>query len=47
MWKEFLTKARNGDHGQDLAEYSLLLTLIGVISLLMLTAVGINVGRVF
>ena len=47
MWKEFLTKFLRDESGQDIVEYSLLLTLIGATSLSVLTMVGINIGRIF
>lgn len=47
MWKEFLTKFLRDESGQDVVEYSLLLTLIGATSVTMLTMVGINIGRIF
>jgi Flp pilus assembly pilin Flp len=47
MWKEFLTKFLRDESGQDIVEYSLLLTLIGATSLSVLTMVGINIGHIF
>ena len=47
MWKEFLTKFLHDESGQDIVEYSLLLTLIGATSVSVLTMVGINIGRIF
>lgn len=47
MLKEFLTKFLRDESGQDVVEYTLLLTLIGATSLMILTAAGINVGRLF
>lgn len=47
MWNEFLIKFLRDESGQDVVEYSLLLTLIGATSLGMLTLVGINIGRIF
>ncbi len=47
MWKEFLTKFLRDESGQDIVEYSLLLTLISATSLSVLTMVGINIGRIF
>jgi Flp pilus assembly pilin Flp len=47
MLKEFLTTFLRDEGGQDVVEYSLLLTLIGATSLMILTAAGINVGRLF
>ncbi len=45
MLKDFLTKLRSEELGQSLLEYLLLITLIGVTSVLMMTAAGLNVGR--
>jgi Flp pilus assembly pilin Flp len=47
MWKEHLTRFLRDEGGQDVVEYSLLLTVIGAIGLMVLTAVGINVERLF
>ncbi len=55
MLKRFLSQlfnrhswAANGSESKpDLVEYSLVLTLIGTTGVLMLTAVGINVGCLF
>ena len=47
MWKEYLTQFLRDEAGQDIVEYSLLLTLIGATSVSMLTMVGINIGRIF
>ena len=47
MLKELLTKFLNSERGQSLVEYTLLLTLIGVIGMVMLTASGIKVTRLF
>lgn len=47
MWKEYLTQFLRDEAGQDIVEYSLLLTLIGATSLSVLTMVGINIGRIF
>jgi Flp pilus assembly pilin Flp len=47
MWKEFLTSFLRDEGGQDVVEYTLLLTLIGATSLVILTAAGINVGQLF
>ena len=41
--KKFLTE----ESGQDIVEYSLLLTLIGLTSVFALTVVGINIVTVF
>jgi Flp pilus assembly pilin Flp len=47
MWKEYLTRFLRDEGGQDIVEYSLLLTVIGAVGLMVLTAVGINVERLF
>ena len=47
MWKEYLKQFLRDEAGQDIVEYSLLLTLIGATSLSVLTMVGINIGRIF
>jgi Flp pilus assembly pilin Flp len=41
--KDFLAE----ESGQDVVEYSLLLTLIGVMSISVLTMVGINITHLF
>ena len=43
MFKLFWKK----DEGQDLIEYALLAALISIVSILILTAVGLNIQRVF
>ncbi len=45
MLKEFLTKLRSDELRQSLLEYLLLITVIGATSVLMMTAAGLNVGR--
>jgi Flp pilus assembly pilin Flp len=47
MLKQFLTKFLTEECGQDVVEYSLLLTLLGAVSVTMLTMSGINVGQLF
>lgn len=47
MAKEFLTRFLSDEGRQTLLEYTLLLTVIGALSLVMLTAAGINVERFF
>jgi Flp pilus assembly pilin Flp len=47
MWKEYLSQFLRDEAGQDIVEYSLLLTLIGATSVSVLTMVGINIGRIF
>lgn len=47
MLKDVLTTFLRNEKGQYLLEYTLLLTLIGATSLVILTASGINVGRLF
>jgi pilus assembly protein Flp/PilA len=38
---------RNGEEGQALVEYALLLSLIAVVSIGVLTALGTNVSNIF
>jgi pilus assembly protein Flp/PilA len=38
---------RNGEEGQALVEYALLLSLIAVVSIGILTALGTNVSTIF
>jgi pilus assembly protein Flp/PilA len=38
---------RNGEEGQALVEYALLLSLIAVVSIGVLTALGTNVSTIF
>lgn len=45
MLKEFLKKLRSEELGQSLLEYTLLITIIGATSVLMMTAAGLNVER--
>lgn len=35
------------ESGQDLVEYSLLLTLVGAASLMVLTAMGVSINKIF
>lgn len=41
--KEFL----RDESGQDLVEYSLLLTLVGAASLIVLSAMGVSINKIF
>ncbi len=43
MYRDFLGNER----GQDVVEYSLLLVLLGVVAILVLTAMGTSVSSIF
>jgi Flp pilus assembly pilin Flp len=45
MLKKFLTEFVKDEAGQDIVEYSLLLTLIGATSVFVLTMMGLSVSR--
>lgn len=45
MLKKFLTEFVRDEAGQDIVEYSLLLTLIGATSVFVLTMMGLSVSR--
>lgn len=45
--KTVLSRFMAEDYGQDVVEYSLLLTLIAVMSVSVLTMVGINITQIF
>ena len=45
--RTFLKNFLADESGQDIIEYSLLLTLIGLTSMFALTVVGINIAHVF
>jgi Flp pilus assembly pilin Flp len=45
MLKKFLNEFVKDEAGQDIVEYSLLLTLIGATSVFVLTMMGLSVSR--
>jgi Flp pilus assembly pilin Flp len=47
MLKKFLNEFVKDEAGQDIVEYSLLLTLIGATSVFVLTMMGLSVSRLF
>lgn len=47
MLKQLLSEFVKDEAGQSIVEYTLLLTLIGAVSVFVLTLLGINISRMF
>lgn len=47
MNKKAIKGFLNDESGQDLVEYSLLLTLVGAASLIVLSAMGVSINKIF
>lgn len=46
MLMDFYTRLRRGEDGQALVEYALILSLISVVCIVVLTAIGTNVNSI-
>jgi len=44
---EFLKRLWNDDEGQGMVEYGLILALVSIVVIVILTAVGTNLGTIF
>lgn len=44
---KFFSRLRRNEEGQAMVEYALILALVSVVSILALTAIGVNVTAIF